>query len=247
MNPPSSKDVAHRVQALRVVVTHVMGSGPRKLSSEIYKELDRKAIEYLKTVKQSGLWLYLTRLERNFVTTRPSIMDEHYQIQFMWKIEALQVLLWALNLIDVLPQIPQQAKLDLPNPEQYKIPANPSLRPHSEIVHLQSIAELWHWRSRTRQIIEEGRQFPDSAALSGDIHFTSFDDIVRFTAKEAFKQGDLVEIADEDFAVSGKPYRDLLPDEWSAVRSITIERHFALNWLCGYAQRNNWDKTPTDT
>jgi hypothetical protein len=55
------------------------------------------------------------------------------------------------------------------------------------------------------------------------------------------------EVIDEDFAVHGKAYRDLSPEEWSEVRSITLERHFALNWLCGYAPNNRWDETPTDT
>jgi hypothetical protein len=31
------------------------------------------------------------------------------------------------------------------------------------------------------------------------------------------------------------------------VGSITEERHFALNWLCGYAPDNDWDATPTPT
>jgi hypothetical protein len=31
------------------------------------------------------------------------------------------------------------------------------------------------------------------------------------------------------------------------VSSATIERHFALNWLRGYAPGNEWDETPTDT
>lgn len=29
--------------------------------------------------------------------------------------------------------------------------------------------------------------------------------------------------------------------------SIIMERHFALNWLCGMAPGNRWDETPTDT
>ncbi len=45
----------------------------------------------------------------------------------------------------------------------------------------------------------------------------------------------------------GKAYRDLDDDEWSTVSSIAMERHFALNWLSGYAPNNNWDETPTET
>jgi len=52
---------------------------------------------------------------------------------------------------------------------------------------------------------------------------------------------------DEDFPAFGRAYRDLSSDEWAAVKSIAMERHFALNWLCGYAPENGWDDTPTDT
>jgi hypothetical protein len=43
---------------------------------------------------------------------------------------------------------------------------------------------------------------------------------------------------DESFPVNGKAYRELSTQEWSEVRSITVERHFVLNWLCGYAPEN---------
>ena len=51
----------------------------------------------------------------------------------------------------------------------------------------------------------------------------------------------------DDFAVKGKSYAELSPEEWSEVQSISIERHRALNWLCGYSPHNDWDTTPTDT
>lgn len=47
-------------------------------------------------------------------------------------------------------------------------------------------------------------------------------------------------------AVFGRPYAEMDPDQWDIVRSITMERHFALNWLCGYPPDNDWDQTPTD-
>ncbi len=77
--------------------------------------------------------------------------------------------------------------------------------------------------------------------------FHSFEQIVQEVAKEAHKQGEVPQIRDDDFLAKGKAYRDLTDDEWSEVRSITMERHYALNWICGYAKGNQWDKTPTDT
>ena len=48
------------------------------------------------------------------------------------------------------------------------------------------------------------------------------------TAEIAAKDGDIPSSIGADFPVRGKPYRDLDPDEWSQVRSITFERHFSL-------------------
>jgi hypothetical protein len=42
-----------------------------------------------------------------------------------------------------------------------------------------------------------------------------------------------------------KPDRALDADEYAAVTSSAAERHYALNWLCGYA--SDWDRVPTDT
>ena len=120
------------------------------------------------------------------------------------------------------------------------------LLPAEAIDALRSTAELWHWRSRTRQLIEEGPPLqPPPEMLS--IGMRTYDDIVRMAAESAAKDGTIAETKDGDFVALGKPYRSLTADEWSTVRSITIERHFALNWLCGYAPGNRWDETPTDT
>lgn len=77
--------------------------------------------------------------------------------------------------------------------------------------------------------------------------FQSYDDIARFAARKAAEAGTIPPCVEDDFPANGKAYRDLTAQEWSEVRSITVERHFALNWLCGYAPDNQWDDTPTDT
>jgi hypothetical protein len=108
------------------------------------------------------------------------------------------------------------------------------------------LAELWHWRSRTRQLIEAGEVYQGGAsAAAAGLH--TFDDIVRTTSRFAAEEKQIDPPIDEDFPAMGKAYRDLTNNEWNDVRSITVERHLALNWLCGYAPKNAWDETPTDT
>jgi len=73
---------------------------------------------------------------------------------------------------------------------------------------------------------------------------TGFDDLIRHLARAAQENGMLTELMDDDFAISGKAYRDLDAEEWSRVGSVTVERHHALNWLCGNAPGNRWDEVP---
>ena len=120
------------------------------------------------------------------------------------------------------------------------------LRSRKELEAARSTAEVWHWRSRTRQLIEAGRSFDPSPEMS-KAGLGSYDAIVRFTANKLKQSGELAQIVDDDFAVGGKAYRDLSKEDWANVTSITAERHFALNWLCGQAPGNRWDETPTDT
>jgi hypothetical protein len=104
-----------------------------------------------------------------------------------------------------------------------------SLRARAAIEKQRSIAELWHWRSRTRELIERGESPPPEVRANG---FTTFEDIIRAAASAAAKDG-VTAIASGDFSLKGKAYRDLTDEELSEVRSIAVERHFALNWLCG--------------
>src|SRR5579871_4960160 len=51
---------------------------------------------------------------------------------------------------------------------------------------------------------------------------------------------------DGDFPAFGNPYWDISEEEYSIATSIAVERHQALNWICGRAPNNRWDETPTD-
>jgi hypothetical protein len=120
------------------------------------------------------------------------------------------------------------------------------LRSEREIDHAREIAELWHWRSRTEELIRDGRSLPSDENLTKQ-GIRSYHDIVRLAANSAHQRNDIHLVIGGDFGVKGKAYAQLTPEEWSEVRSISLERHRALNWLCGYGPNNDWDSTPTDT
>ena len=48
-----------------------------------------------------------------------------------------------------------------------------------------------------------------------------------------------------DFRAFGKVYRHLTPEQHSEAMSIALERHHALNWLCGVGE--TWEEVTTDT
>ena len=109
------------------------------------------------------------------------------------------------------------------------------LRTEEEIDTMRGLAALWHWRADIRRREETGG--PEEAQqLAVE---------ARRVAAEAAERGDLQELIDGDFPAFGKAYSALSPEEYSEMNSIAVERHHALNWLCGYS--DDWDAVPTDS
>jgi hypothetical protein len=153
--------------------------------------------------------------------------------------EALGVLLWALCALDEMPaydvrfeSLPSLVPLLAPTPE---FRSTASLRPAEDIRRARDVAELWHWRARTRQLQER------DAEVAG----VDLDAVTRKAAVEAHAEGSIASAIEEDFPAFGKPFRALDADEYADVSGRAAERHYALNWLCGYAA--DWDGVPTDT
>ena len=255
---PDAAQVAGRLLALRCVVTHAIGipllsdleGWTEAQRRELASDRESKSRRFWDSVNSSSIFPYLSPWERRFATTTMLTMSLQQHLDGMWRMEAGQVLMWALRLIPDLSAPDKQTDLDLRKIEILSRPTSflsaAALRNQSEIDRARNVAELWHWRSRTEELIREGRPFPaDETTLTQGLR--SYQDIVRRTAKAAHERGDVQSVIGHDFGVKGKSYADLRPEEWSEVRSITIERHRALNWLCGYSPNNNWDETPTDT
>lgn len=256
---PDAGDVASRAICLNHVAQYaqlgIMHASLRETLSinnpDALKEFPEKERAMGKEFweKLGGFRKHLSPWEREFSAMRLGDLTEQSVIDASWREESLQVLLWSLGEISSLPHYDTQVDREIfaeVSPDQYaKFHAKARLRERSEIESQRDLAELWHWRSRTRQLSEDGPPLtPSPEMLENGLR--SYDDIVRMTAGSAHSDG-LIPIADLDFQVLGKAYRDLTDHEWSLVRSITMERHFALNWLCGHAPNHAWDETPTDT
>jgi hypothetical protein len=156
-----------------------------------------------------------------------------------WRNEALGVLLWALGAFDELPpydvrfeQLPSRVPLLVPTAD---FRHGAALRPPEELERARSDAKLWHWRARTGQLGER-----DHAQVAG----VDADSIARLAIR-AHEEGSIPAPIDGDFPVFGKAYRELDAEQAGELASAALERHYALNWLCGRAA--DWDKVPTDT
>jgi len=258
---PSSQDAARRLAILKLVVVHAMTAMPRGMIESIFDGIEAKEKQQFKRETEQAkdalqnalrtykLWDQVSPNERTFFSTTAITMTQRQRIEASWRIEAALVLAWALRRIANLPPY----DVDV-NPQFLKsLPRDPSeliataeLRPQAEIDRRRDVAELWHWRSRTRELNERGEPFPSNLDFRRR-GLRSFDDIVRLAAAKAAQDGVIDQPIDGDFPAFGKAYRDLSEQEWAKIRSITMERHFALNWLCGHAPGGRWDETPTGT
>lgn len=158
----------------------------------------------------------------------PAVVDA------VWRGEALGTLLWALQLVELPPydepfEPDEVAAVELDEPK---------LRDAEEIELERESARLWHWRARTTDL--QGREEVELPE-----QFATFDQLIAATAMRGFEQGVLPAPIRGDFRAYGQVYRQLTPEQHAEAHSIALERHHALNWLCG--EGSSWDDVPLDT
>ncbi len=226
------------------IVRTAYGKWPEADQQQFRITMQTRADGLCESFQRHGLWEFLTDNAVRFFSAHPLDLTQQQIVNASWRMESVMSLMWALGMIPEFLPFDRQAGTDLlgqiPHENISVFVSSARLLDEKTIDGKRSLAELWHWRSRTRELIERGVK-PE---ILGE---RSLDDVIRTTASVAHDQGDLPNIVDEDFGVTGKAYRDLSDEGWSSIRSIACERHFALNWLCGNAPDNCWDETPTDT
>ena len=258
---PTSKDVFARLMILKYVVVHALTT-PRHMLTDLFatwSETERttfdgackqRADANVAKLKELGLWSHASPDEKVYLQSYGSRMDEYKHKAATWRMECAGTIMWSLGLLTSWPSIDKEMDTDLlksiPIQKLGSLSKHPELRKQGEVAAKRDLIELWHWRVRTRRLIEEGRPFEADENMKR-AGLNSFDDIVRFCAKAAHKNGELPEIIGEDFVFLGKPFRSLPSEEYQMATSIIMERHHALNWLCGMAPSNRWDETPTGT
>lgn len=178
----------------------------------------------------------LEPLELKILQTEPGKLEQQETINAVWRFEGVAILAWALGLC-TLPPYDQLVSLDDLN-DVFAF-----LKP-AETVHaleksqLKTIRELeatklyilgLHWRLREftlrRRPIDFQRGFKN--AWRRDLDMSNYQTI------------------DGDLCICGKRIDNASPSEFDMVLSATMERHLAINWLCG--QTPLYSKTHTST
>jgi len=201
--------------------------------------------QQIEKMRAAGLLDLLENREREFMLTGIFETTAQHRIDASWLAESIMCLHWALGLREQIPPYDQEVdpkSNQLPKGEKARdLVSSATLRPQAEINRQRDLAELCHWRCRTHMLLTS-KKIPD-ALPDG----TPMPEIIRRAAEKAAEDGAFPKPIDNDFPVYGKAYREVTEEEQSMLTSIAMERHKALNWLCGYAPGNRWSETPTDT
>jgi hypothetical protein len=234
-NPPSEEGVARR--ALCVAALMLRGSFEKDGPDERAR---RPIAEIAQWLESSGLARDLSPKERAALLRPPGTWNSQEIFDALWRTEAHGVLLWALSVADDVPGYDEPFRpLFKESGVMRRVDEFLSrvvLREAEQIKRARDLAELWHWRARTTQAVRLGLAPPPGITYQA---------ILERTAAAAHKEGVLPPPIGGDFSLFGRAYRDLSEEQYQAASSIARERHFALNWLCGYSP--DWDTTPTET
>lgn len=164
----------------------------------------------------------------------PSAGDDPEVVDTVWRGEAAGTLLWTLQLAE-LPAYDTPFDFDEVASTELD---GAALRDGGEIELECQSARLWHWRARTSTLqAAGGLELPD--------RYANVDQLIAATAMRGYEQGVLPPPMRGDFGAYGKVYRHLAPEQQAEAHSIAVERHHALNWVCGLG--SGWDDVPLDT
>jgi len=246
--PPDAPAVVKRAIILKHLLVKGLATPPPDYLAELMKgwskdelskfiaETQRRSADQVQRLRDSGLWNDMDRPERDLMQAVPPEITKQSLMDANWLAEAIVCLLWALGYVSELlpydePASPELTNL-LPAESAAVLVKKAALRPADSIRKQRDLAELWHWRARTRQLQESGRMPP---VLPGGL---TIENVLQMSSARAAENGAFPSAICDDFPLFRKSYRDLTDEEFSAATSIAMERHRALNWLCGYAPKN---------
>jgi uncharacterized protein YjiS (DUF1127 family) len=116
MTNPTAANVAARAVILKAVTVHALAAPPRDALESMMKswswlerrrfrrEAARMRDKYWRPLQDAGLFDHFSARERSFARSTAVTMTAQQQLDGLWRVEAFQVLLWALRQVAEIPQ-----------------------------------------------------------------------------------------------------------------------------------------------
>lgn len=246
MQIQNQTDVFKRILSLKALLIRTEFEGTIHMSKNPIEVFGTKvaAEKFNLWLKNNDIYSYLSPKEKFALDLPIGTWNQSIFINSSWRAESLAVLLWATGILDELPaydtEVDRHKILVLVKDfSSIDIIQNVAkFKDIADITKQRDIAELWHWRANTTRII-------NSKSLPAGFDLKKMDEICTITSMKAYESGEIPTPIDNDFPAFGKAYKNLNDDEFNTCLSISMERHFGFNWLCG--ESSSWDDTPTNT
>lgn len=268
--PPSGPEIARRALVLRAV--HSLRLHPRRGERSgrlLLKKLESDRRHLVRWLKRERLFGAATPWEQRVLETPVGQIDPADGTRAARQGDAMVVLLYSIGALDVMPRYDGAGGLTaaskiLPNllTPTAAFVQSARVRPRADLDSAQEIAALWHWRSYTKGLID-AKKFPTGKKLHRHAKAVAtemrrigmepkpiqngaelFDELIRFSAQWAHKEGKIPAPIDGDYPVRGKAYRDIDDSRFRRIRVLAETRARTFNWLQGFGV--DWDSTPID-
>ena len=167
--PPSPSDVASRTLILKSQIVagmaipppemlqHLLASWSSADGDQFLEQCRQRQAQAAGVLKKAGVWSAMSLSERAFMLALPHQIDGQALRNVSWLMESADCLLWALGNVEELPPYDTQSDTEhlkrLPSDGIVALIRNATLRDAGAISRARDVAELWHWRSRTRQLL----------------------------------------------------------------------------------------------
>jgi hypothetical protein len=199
---PTSVSVMKRALILKHVLVKAFAIPPAEIRAKWTVQEMAQFGELLKpvvsTLKEARIWSEAEQGEREFLQAGIDQVTPQQIIDASWLAESICCLSWAVQLVPEIPAYDEEANPDLVN----AIPAKTAVkeliwkvrfRPREEIKKQREVAELWHWRARTRRLQEEGQ-------LSGIYNGMTIEQVIESSALKGAAEGILPDPIGSDFS-----------------------------------------------
>lgn len=218
-DPPSAERVVARVLAFAALTGRALGEDD---PDDPDRETTMASIRAW--ARDSGAEDEMEPEEREVLEAPVGGLDRRAQVNAVWRIEGLAVLLWALGRGELPPHdqisdaktLWRAARLLNHDPAR-EVPDAPELRPREELEAMRERLFAIHWRTREFRLRPGTLDFVDLAVR------------MPWMSESAVRALPLV---DGDLAIGGVRIDRASADAVDTASSIATERHLAINWLC---------------